>query len=457
MQTAIIPRKTPSEIAFVVASMLERHLKNPAAPSFVAIPLPDRMVVSVNPNNVRSASHLLSEKFIHDLSTSLRGCRVLKSNTYGIFYQIAYEPTIKQYRLESRKLDLDEQPSPYHIPVGLTTDGPLWISIREADSILLAGTRGFGKTTLLHAWTRALIHGGETEVWLYDGKEGLHFARYGGQPGVVLAEPLDAHLPRLEDELARRKDLFKQHQVYNLDSYNALGFVEPLKPIVLIVDEFTDVAPDTVNRLALLTRRERERGLHVVFASQRTSVNEVPANVKANVGTRICLPVPARQDSEVVLGRTGAEKLPKIKGRLLLVWRARLIEAQAYKLDIDEGQGGGPVENLPVGSDWQLAVRIAKESGGAVSIPMLKSMGLSPYRAEALLKKWQEAGWVVGGGQGAARRLSPGVLRAISESLKVPESPESGPEGSESWSESSESLSESPESSVSTETEGDRP
>jgi len=71
---------------------------------------------------------------------------VVRTNSRGLFLQVGFETPAVPQALEARQLDLVQQLTPWHVPVGMTVDGPLWISLIEGDSFLIGGSRGKGKT-----------------------------------------------------------------------------------------------------------------------------------------------------------------------------------------------------------------------------------------------------------------------------------------------------------------------
>lgn len=412
---------TPSEIASTFSALLATHLVDPAAPAFYVWARRDRAIVSVNPGNIKNIDSVYHDRFRHHLATVLGGVTVTKTNSRGLYFQIGYTPSPPQ-RLDSRELDLNQQPEPLAVPVGQTRRGELWINVREMIGALIAGTTGFGKTTLEHAWIRALIHGKACKLLIWDGKRNSEFSQYAGQPGcqVLGEQELGQALCELRGQIAARLERFAEMGVADLDGYNRLG-IDKLQPIVLVIDEARRVAeqyPEAVADLVEITATGRAAGVVSIIATQRTSSEEILSKIKVNLPTRICFAVPANQDSRVVLDRSGAEKIAKVPGRCLVLWRAALVEAQAYRV----GRAEFAAPDLPVGHDWQLMLRANAETEARVSIPILRSWGISEYRARVLLDQWQSRGWVEGGGQGFSRRLTPRVLEAISQSLKVPQS-----------------------------------
>ena len=120
-------------------------------PVFYVWPRPDRVILVVDPKLVKIGK-VLSPAFKHDLSTILSGRRVVTTNSRGIYLQVAYEPPPVPVSLSTEALNLADQPSPFHLPIGTTVKGPLWVSLLEMDFVLVGGSRRMGKTRLLHAW-----------------------------------------------------------------------------------------------------------------------------------------------------------------------------------------------------------------------------------------------------------------------------------------------------------------
>lgn len=409
--------KTVNQIADTVAGMIERHLVDVNKPAFWVWARADRAIVSLNPTNVQLGP-VMAPGFARNLSLSLGGVPVRLTTRGGLYLQIGYDATPAAIRLEFRSLQLSDQANPLDVPIGITKSGPLWLSIRAMDSVLIGGTRRMGKSSLLHAWIQALVHGGACRLVLWDGKGGVEFGRYASFGQVTLADDLGRTLIGLRGEIAERRSEMSARGVASLEEYNALGLNQYL-PIVLVIDEAAMVGMEAQTLLGELIATGGAFGLHPVIATQRTGVTEVSALVKTNLATRISLAVPAVQDSMVILGRAGAEKLPKGergKGRLLLVWNARLIEAQAYRVDL--ANFASPA--WPVGRDRALLERIVGETGGRVSIPLLQSWGWTNHRARTQIDEWQSRGWVVEAA-GNTRMLSPGILQSISQARKLPQ------------------------------------
>jgi len=379
---------------------------------FVVWPRRDRMVVIFDPLALRRPETVVSPRFVHHLSTALGGRRVVATNHRGVFLQIAYTPpdVLPRRRLTDVTLNLGEQPGPLHLPLGIVihTGKPLWLPLEQMDSILVGGTRRMGKTNLLHTWIQALIVGGEARLFLWDGKQGTEFGRYA--PWAAVHDDLGMMLRELFDEIPRRSKLFRAAGVASIDEYNRKAG-DRLARLVLFVDEVAQVPEDALKALSALVAVGGALGIHPVLATQRPDAQSVQGILKANLATRIALPVPSHHDSMVILGRSGAEKLPKVKGRLLLVWDARLLQIQAYRALEHEVfaralQAPEHSEALPSKSPLHLAsglltpeeerlAQAALERDGWFRIrDLADALSLSRRQVEKIARRWQAMGYL---------------------------------------------------------------
>jgi hypothetical protein len=414
---ALVDPRTAAGLANWVGATLQQMLaskvSNPARPApFYVWVREDRLIVSVDPLGVKSIDQVLSPRFVHHLSTALGGRRVVTTNTRGVYLQISYWP-VAAAELVSQPLDLSTQPGPLHVPIGETKRGALWLSIWEVDSVLIGGSSGMGKSTLIHGWVQALIHGGKARLYLYDGKENTEFGRYGESEQVTADADLHKVLEALTAETSRRRAMLTQSGYASVAQYNEVAPL-PLPPLVLVIDEAAFIPEDLRGAVTELISKGRAWGVCRVLATQRTGVSEVQALAKTNLTTRIALPVPAWGDSKVILDRTGAEKLPKVPGRIMMVYGARVVQAQAYKVELPRPDGGGKLSAPEV----ELFARAVRETEGRLSIPILTGWGMSEWKARTALDKWTAEGWLEWGEKND-RRLSSRAVEMISQASQA--------------------------------------
>jgi len=208
--------------------------------------------------------------------------------------------------------------------------------------LLVAGSTGGGKSTLLNSIIGALILNykpSDVELVLCDIKEGVEFTKFREAPHLrsFIATSIDmAHirLDELNDEMTRRLKLFAQTSTHNIDEYNAVRRGSPtrLPYIALIIDEIADMLSDrrriqeedpspdgkpkyalagkiASGKLAKLAAKARASGIHIIVATQRPSAKLLEGDIKSNFPARLAFRLPSQTDSRVVLDTGGAEHL----------------------------------------------------------------------------------------------------------------------------------------------------
>jgi hypothetical protein len=151
---------------------------------------------------------------------------------------------------------------------------------------LIAGKTGSGKSTLFHVLITNLAfwYGpDQVEFYLVDFKKGVEFKCYATHRlphARVVAIESDREfglsvLQRMDDELRRRGDLFRQAGVQDLAGYRRSTGSRPVPRALLIVDEFQEffVEDDRVSQTAAvlldrIVRQGRAFGIHVLLGSQ---------------------------------------------------------------------------------------------------------------------------------------------------------------------------------------------
>jgi hypothetical protein len=356
--------------------------------AFYVVALGDRLMLIFDPAVVDGRK--VNEDMAHGLSTRLQGRPVVRTNSRGLFFQVGYEKPTATRELATLPLDMSKQPTPFDMPVGETKRGALWVSLVKGDSFLVAGTRGFGKSGILQSWVQALLHGGQTLVYAYDGKGGTEFVRYVGTKNFHYISDLKTTLTKLFAVADERRRILIRSGFQNVQSYNAAHPADPLAPIALVIDEAAMASEEEREMLVRLVEKERFTGFHPVYGTNRPTAAVLL--VKSNLATRICLPVPSWNDSMMVIGVKGAESLEKVTGRGLIVYQARVTEFQSYSVSwieptaeakafIDAQAENGQEPTEPRNEIAEMAERIRAEW----------SQGMSKNRVAQLLG-WKQYG-----------------------------------------------------------------
>lgn len=387
------------------------------SPVFYAWPRGNRLVLLLDPMQVSNPDAITNKRFCNHLSLALGRLPVVSIVNPVLAVQVGFSPTIEQV-LISTELHMDRQPSPLHVPIGLSKRGPVWLSIVEMDSVLIGGMRRLGKTNLLHTWIQSLDHGNACECWIWDGKpNNTEFRGYAGRPNIELIryDGLSERLAELGDMMNDRARVFGVAQVANITDYNrAMPEHLKLTPIVIIIDEAAEInhmpdADDNLTQLGRLISVGGAYGIYPVIATQKPTADAVRTIIKSNLKTRIAFPTANNSDSRLILDQGGAEHLDKTPGRLLLNSGSGLVECQTFVTRAPAVESGAvlPPETMqdmakvemlkpqepPTSGELELAAK-CKQNGGRFTEAWLRSIGYTQGNARAVQREWRAKDWV---------------------------------------------------------------
>ncbi len=197
--------------------------------------------------------------------------------------------------------------------------------LASSPHMLIAGSTGSGKSVCINSLICSILYTRsprDVRLIMVDPKV-VELTLYNGIPHLltpVITEPKRA-LKALDfciDEMDRRNKMLSKMSVRNIKGYNKkikeLHIAQQKMPyIIVIIDEFASLmstaGKDLDERVARLTSMSRAVGIHLVFATQRPSVDVITGVIKNNLPTRVAFAVTSIQDSRTIIGSTGAENL----------------------------------------------------------------------------------------------------------------------------------------------------
>lgn len=211
-----------------------------------------------------------------------------------------------------------------YVPFGESISGKfVYGDLSEFPHMLISGTTGSGKSIFMHGIIMSLIMRNRPEdlkLVMVDPKR-VEMAAYRDLPHLlcpIIKEPLQAKVAfeKLIAEMERRYSVFEYSGVRDIRSFNndyaPSAGVEKMPFIVVIIDEFADLADSCKNIDELVVRiaqKARAAGIHLIVATQRPSVDVISGTVKANLACRVALSAASFQDSMTILNQGGAEEL----------------------------------------------------------------------------------------------------------------------------------------------------
>jgi DNA segregation ATPase FtsK/SpoIIIE-like protein len=240
-----------------------------------------------------------------------------------------------------------------NVPLGVDLDGKLqFVDLASPNSphLLVAGTSGSGKSEWLRMAIAGLILANTPETLrliLIDPKRTafteLKKSAYLFGNGSLVYPPEDRAMDTLElliEEMEERYRRFSRAAVSDLAEHFAKTG-EVLPRIVCVCDEYADLiavraakkeVEGAINRLGA---KARAAGIHLIIATQYPDRNTVGGALKTNLGGRVCLRTTSHIQSNMIINRSGAERLLG-KGDLFFLTIGEPVRLQAPYLSPEE-------------------------------------------------------------------------------------------------------------------------
>ena len=212
------------------------------------------------------------------------------------------------------------------IPVVVGKDNygiPMICDIAEMPHCLIAGTTKSGKSVCLNTFILSLLYHfspKDLRLVLMDPKR-IELSPYEEIPHLAMPvitdkEDFPAALGWVYEEMERRYKIFElygDHDFGELNKHLVEDKKQKLPYIVMIIDEFGDwfsgASIEVEEMTQKIAAKARAAGIHVILATQRPSKDVIKGSIKANFDTRIAFKVSSFDDSKVILGASGAERL----------------------------------------------------------------------------------------------------------------------------------------------------
>lgn len=226
------------------------------------------------------------------------------------------------------------------IPVVVGKDNygiPMICDIAEMPHCLVAGTTKSGKSVCLNTFILSLLYHfspRDLRFVLMDPKR-IELTPYEEIPHLAMPvisdkEDFPSALGWVYEEMERRYKTFEAYGERDFKEFNKRLMEEKkqkLPYIVMIIDEFGDwfagASIEVEDMIQKIAAKARAAGIHVILATQRPSKDVIKGSIKANFDTRIAFKVSSFEDSKVILGNGGAEKLEGY-GDMLIKYAGRI-------------------------------------------------------------------------------------------------------------------------------------
>jgi len=191
--------------------------------------------------------------------------------------------------------------------LGQSTSGDrVWMDLSKNPHMIVSGTTGSGKSSLLHNIIANLLNYSDAFIMLVDPKN-MEFSKYDCTLNRVSVSYTYSDAVRLVDSLV---DIMETRYTYLRQGF----CIDNLPHLVLIIDEFSDLIMQDSSKLLYtklikLSQKCRAAKISIILSTQRPSVDVIDGVIKANFSARIACKVSSHVDSKVILDKPGAENL----------------------------------------------------------------------------------------------------------------------------------------------------
>lgn len=193
--------------------------------------------------------------------------------------------------------------------------------VSQGPHLMITGTTGSGKSELLLSLLGHLVMRyppADLALVLLDFKGGSSFGPLENLPHTMVMETnhLENHslrsLSAISAELRRREELFKTYRVPDYQSFRQQYPFLALPRLVVAIDELRvliEQNSEASSFLARLAATGRSLGFHLILSTQSTQ-GAISSEMRANIGTTICLRTATEQQSWDALNSPAAFKIP---------------------------------------------------------------------------------------------------------------------------------------------------
>ncbi|MBN1886944.1 MAG: hypothetical protein JW850_03105, partial [Thermoflexales bacterium] len=290
---------------------------------------------------------LLEKDLVHDIRIAT-GHSAWAVEENGVTYVLTMAARRRTPLPTCIRLNLADRPAgEYVLGFGLSHSGQLWGELDDMTHVIVAGSSDSGKSACLRSLVWQLRHQLlPVDLYLTD-MEGLTFAW--AAKWSMLKMPIAQDVPAATEitrhllaEIKRRAQLYDTTGRYpeKLSEYHAVGGKRMsdetrLPWIVAVFDEFSALAEaagknsELLNNISQLAQRSRKYGVTLILAGQDFKADLLNTRITNQLKTRIQFRCARREQSQIVLGRSGAEKITT-PGRALMWLEGKLVEIQSF-------------------------------------------------------------------------------------------------------------------------------
>ena len=207
----------------------------------------------------------------------------------------------------------------------------IYLDMIQQPHLLIAGTTGSGKSTILNAliWTAA--HRGPEKVrfLLIDPKR-VNLLKFAGLPHTYTharsQEEILSALSWARDEVDRRFRWMEERYLEDLPGSDLYVCIDEL------MDIMTSYPKQAKQDIQYIAQVGRAAHVHVIACTQSPIREVIPTPIKCNFDARVGLRTRSAQDSRNILGEAGLEQLPMVGQGVYMSPRGGMVKYNLPKI-----------------------------------------------------------------------------------------------------------------------------
>ncbi|ANV97883.1 cell division protein FtsK [Helicobacter enhydrae] len=190
---------------------------------------------------------------------------------------------------------------------------PFYFDLVKAPHLIVAGMTGSGKTIFLQSVITSLLKSKKAEIVVIDPKSGIDYQAFGDKIRLIIeTEEACQFLDDLIEEMKERNERMRDSQVSDIESLGLPYRVVFVEELNFIVENNKEIEKKLAKNMFIV----RQAGIHLILGMQNPDSKNLSSNLRSSA-SRIALRVAKAENSRVILGESGAEKLTA-KGDMLI-------------------------------------------------------------------------------------------------------------------------------------------
>ncbi|STP13678.1 FtsK/SpoIIIE domain-containing protein [Helicobacter cinaedi] len=190
---------------------------------------------------------------------------------------------------------------------------PFYFDLVKEAHLIVAGKTGSGKTILLQSIIHSLLLSNKAEIVVIDPKLGIDYQIFGDKIRLITeSEEACEFLDDLIEEMKERNERMVTAKVSDIESLGLTYKIVFVEELNFVIRDNKEIEKKLAKNMFIV----RQAGIHIILGMQNPDSKNLSSDLR-NSASRIALCVAKAENSRVILGESGAEKLSG-KGDMLI-------------------------------------------------------------------------------------------------------------------------------------------